>query len=110
MPFLGVKAIMPVANLSLLAALTPAEHSVTAIDENIEPIDFARCARADIVGVTGMNVQRRRMKEILSEIKARGVFTVVGGPWVTVQESDFAGLADVAFIARGGGDLAAIFA
>jgi radical SAM superfamily enzyme YgiQ (UPF0313 family) len=98
MPFLGVKAIMPVANLSLLAALTPAEHSVTVIDENIEPIDFARCARADIVGLTGMNVQRRRMKEILSEIKARGVFTVVGGPWVTVQESDFAGLADVAFI------------
>src|SRR5438132_10573301 len=97
-PFLGVKAAMPVANLPLLAALTPPGHGVTLVDENIEAIDFARCARADIVGVTGMNVQRRRMKEILAELKRRGVFTVVGGPWVTVQEEDLAGLADVIFI------------
>ena len=98
MPFLGVKAAMPVANLPLLAALTPPGHKVTLVDENVEPIDFDRCARADIVGVTGMNVQRPRMKEILTELKRRGVFTVVGGPWVTVQEDDFAGLADVIFI------------
>ena len=98
MPFLGVKAVMPVANLALLAALTPAGHSITLIDENIEPIDFARCARADIVGLTGMNVQRQRMNEILHELKRCGVFTVVGGPWATVQESDFADLADVIFI------------
>jgi radical SAM superfamily enzyme YgiQ (UPF0313 family) len=97
-PFLGAKAAMPVANLPLLAALTPPRHRVTLVDENIEPIDFARCARADIVGVTGMNVQRQRMKEILDELKRRGVFTVVGGPWVTVQEDDIAGLADVIFI------------
>jgi radical SAM superfamily enzyme YgiQ (UPF0313 family) len=97
-PFLGVKAAMPVANLPLLAALTPPGHNVTLVDENIEAIDFARCARADIVGVTGMNVQRRRMKEILVELKRRGVFTVVGGPWVTVQEEDLAGLANVIFI------------
>jgi radical SAM superfamily enzyme YgiQ (UPF0313 family) len=97
MPFLGVKAILPVANLPLLAALTPPGHSVTLVDENVEAIDFARCARADIVGVTGMNVQRRRMKEIVAELKRQGVFTVVGGPWVTVQEDDLAGLADVLF-------------
>ena len=28
-------------------------HTITLIDENVEPIDFDRCARADIVGVTG---------------------------------------------------------
>jgi len=98
MPFLGVKAILPVANLPLLAALTPAGHNVTLVDENIEPIDFARCARADIVGLTGMSVQRLRMREILLELKCRGVFSVVGGPWVTVNEDDFTGLADVIFI------------
>jgi radical SAM superfamily enzyme YgiQ (UPF0313 family) len=98
MPFLGVKAILPVANLPLLAALTPPEHNVTLFDENVEAIDFERCARADIVGLTGMNVQRLRMKEIIHELKSRGVFTVVGGPWVTVQESDLANLVDVVFI------------
>ena len=97
-PFLGVKAVMPVANLPLLAALTPLGHNVTLVDENVEPIDFARCARADIVGLTGMNVQRWRMKEILRELKRHGVFTVAGGPWVTVQEDDITELADVVFI------------
>ncbi len=98
MPFLGIKAVLPVASLPLLAALTPAGHTVTLIDENVEPIDFERCGRADIVGVTGMNVQRTQMHEILAELKGRGCFTVVGGPWVTVREDDLAGIADVIFI------------
>ncbi len=98
MPFLGIKAVLPVASLPLLAALTPPEHAVTLIDENVEPIDFERCARADIVGLTGMNVQRTRMHEILAELKRRGCFTIVGGAWVTVQESDIGDLTDVIFI------------
>src|SRR5215469_14933782 len=69
LPFLHVKAILPTASLPLLAALTPAGHHVQLIDENVEEIDFDRCARADLVGVTGMNVQRRRMREILWELK-----------------------------------------
>jgi radical SAM superfamily enzyme YgiQ (UPF0313 family) len=98
LPFLGRKAVVPVASLPLLAALTPAEHRITLFDENVEPIDFARCARADIVGVTGMVVQRTRMREILAELKRLGAFTIVGGPWVTVWEDDFGSLADVVFI------------
>jgi radical SAM superfamily enzyme YgiQ (UPF0313 family) len=98
LPFMGKRANLPVASLPLLAALTPAGHTVTLIDENVEKIDFDRIAKADIVGVTGMSVQRFRMKEILSELKHRGVFTVVGGPLVTVQEDYFDDLADVIFI------------
>ena len=98
LPFLGKRANLPVSCLPLLAALTPSEHTVTLIDENVEAIDFQRCARADIVGITGMSVQRFRMKEILTELKSRGVFTVVGGPLVTVMEDYFEGLADVIFV------------
>lgn len=98
LPLVGKRANLPVACLPLLAALTPEGHTVTLIDENVEAIDWERCARADIVGVTGMSVQRFRMKEILAELKARGCFTVVGGPYVTVQEEYFEGLADVIFI------------
>jgi hypothetical protein len=71
LPFIGKRANMPVAALPLLAALTPPEGHVTIIDENVEPIDFDRCARADIVGVTGMVVQRDRMREIVLELKKR---------------------------------------
>jgi radical SAM superfamily enzyme YgiQ (UPF0313 family) len=98
LPLFGKKANMPVASLPLLAALTPEGHRVTLVDENVEPIDFARWADADIVGVTGMSVQRWRMREVLAELKRLGAFTVVGGPWVTVREDYFGDLADVVFV------------
>ena len=98
LPLFGVKANLPAACLSLLAALTPGEDRVTLMDENVAPIDFESCARADIVGLTGMIVQRFRMKEILTELKRRGCFVVVGGPWITVHEDYFGDLADVAFV------------
>ncbi|HUI95943.1 MAG TPA: radical SAM protein [Xanthobacteraceae bacterium] len=96
--FLGKRANLPVGALPLLAALTPTEHRVTLIDENVETLDFDRCARADIVGITGMSVQRRRMREIAAELKRRGCFVVIGGPWVSVSEDYFGGLADVIFV------------
>src|SRR5262245_21313569 len=95
---IGKRANLPVACLPLLAALTPAEFHVTLLDENVEPIDFDRVAQADILGVTGMTVQRARMRSILEQLKSRGKFTVVGGPWVTVQEDYFGDLADVIFV------------
>jgi radical SAM superfamily enzyme YgiQ (UPF0313 family) len=98
LPLLGKKANLPVASLPLLAALTPRQHRVTLVDENVERLDFDRIARADIVGVTGMIVQRFRMTEILKELKRRGAFTVVGGPWVSVDEDYFGELADVIFV------------
>jgi radical SAM superfamily enzyme YgiQ (UPF0313 family) len=98
LPLLGKKCNLPTACLPLLAALTPPGHSVTVVDENVEPIDYDRLAQADIVGLTGMTVQRARMLEILRELKTRDVFTVVGGPWVSVQEDYFEGLADAIFV------------
>jgi radical SAM superfamily enzyme YgiQ (UPF0313 family) len=93
LPLLGKRTAMPVASLPLLAALTPPEHRVRIVDENVEPLDFDTIARADIVGVTGMSVQRSRMREILAELRRRQVFTVVGGPWVSVNEGYFGDLA-----------------
>ena len=98
LPLLGKRANMPLASLPLLAALTPPGHTVTLLDENIEDIDLDRCARADIVGLTGMVVQRERMRQLLTELKRRGAFLVVGGPWATVKEDDFEGLSEVIFV------------
>jgi radical SAM superfamily enzyme YgiQ (UPF0313 family) len=95
---IGLRANVPVAALPLLAAVTPPEHTITIFDENVEEIDFDRCARADIVGLTGMIVQRFRMKEILTELKRRGCFVVLGGAWITVKEEYFGDLVDVVFV------------
>jgi radical SAM superfamily enzyme YgiQ (UPF0313 family) len=94
----GRDAMTPTSALTLLAALTPEEHTLHLIDEAVEPIDDQAILSADIVGLTGMIVQRERMLEIAQHIKRLGKFLVIGGPWVTVQEDYFQGLADVIFI------------
>ena len=100
LPLLGKSCNMPVLALPTIAGLTPEEHEVVIIDENVEDLDLGALGGFDIVGVTGMSVQRERMIEILEELKQRGHFTVVGGPWLTVAETweRFEGLVDVAFI------------
>ena len=99
LPLLNKKSNMPVLALPVIAGLTPAEHEVTCIDENVEDIDFDALEAYDIVGLTGMTVQRDRMTEILKELRSRGVFTIIGGPWITVAENWFDDHpADVIFI------------
>jgi radical SAM superfamily enzyme YgiQ (UPF0313 family) len=95
---LGKRANLPVACLALLAALVPDHHEVTLIDENVEDLDFARLARADLVCLTGMSIQGRRMREILGRVRSFGVTTVVGGSLATVEEEALEGLADVVFV------------
>jgi radical SAM superfamily enzyme YgiQ (UPF0313 family) len=98
MPLFGKRANLPVACLGLLAALVPDHHDVTLVDENVEDIDFDRLARADLVCLTGMSIQGRRLIEILENVKALGVMTVVGGPMATVEPESLEGSADVLFL------------
>jgi len=98
MPLFGKRANLPVSCLALLAALVPDSHDVTLVDENVEDIDFDRLGRADLVCLTGMSIQGRRLIEILDQVKARGVPVVVGGPMATVEPEALEGLADVIFV------------
>jgi hypothetical protein len=58
LPIFDKKGNIPVDSLPLLAALTPPDLHVTLIDENVEPLDFDQLARADLVGLTGILVER----------------------------------------------------
>ena len=79
-----------------LAGLIP-DHEVVLLDENVEEIDFAALTSFDIVGVTGMIVQKARMREILERLRELKIFTVVGGAYASVHEAYFDGLCDVLF-------------
>jgi radical SAM superfamily enzyme YgiQ (UPF0313 family) len=83
--------------LPTVAALA-SPHEIVLIDENVEEIDWDALDRFDVVGVTGMNVQRERQREILERLRTIDTFVVVGGPYVSVKEDAFAGLADAMFI------------
>lgn len=63
--------------LSVVAALTPAEHHVQIVDENVEPVDVH--AEADVVGISFMTALAPRAYEIADAFRARGVITVAGG-------------------------------
>jgi radical SAM superfamily enzyme YgiQ (UPF0313 family) len=84
--------------LPLLAALVPDGHRVSILDENVEKIDFAAVREFDVVGVTGMIVQKHRMDEILDELRGIRGIVCVGGPYATVDEEHFKGRCDVLFV------------
>ena len=74
------------------------DHKVYLLDENVEEIDWESLRNYDIVGVTGMTVQKERIHQILLKLREMKIFTVVGGPFVSVKETFFDGLCDVKFI------------
>ena len=91
------RSTMISGSLSSVAGLC-GDHNVYLLDENVEEIDWESLGKYDIVGVTGMNVQKVRIRQILLRLRELKIFTVVGGPFVSVKESFFDGLCDVKFV------------
>ncbi|MBI5244719.1 MAG: B12-binding domain-containing radical SAM protein [Elusimicrobia bacterium] len=75
-----------VLGLTTVAALTPPEHEVRVLDENVEALDFA--IDADVVGVSFMTGFAPRAYEIASEFRGRGKLTVAGGFHPTLCPED----------------------
>ena len=93
---LGKKCIFPNLSLPTVAALTPREHEVILCDENVEPIDFE--VDADIIGLTGYVIHKKRLFELAAEFRRRGKFVVAGGPLASLCPDDLRGRVDVLFI------------
>ena len=96
LPSLNKRCIYPNLSLPTVAGLTPREHDIILCDENVEPIDFE--ADADIVGVTGYVIHKKRMFEIIAEFRRRGKFVVVGGPFASLCPEELRGKVDVIFV------------
>lgn len=94
--------------LPLLAALAPGQHDITLIDENIEPLDFDALSRFDIIGVTGMIVQKRRMREILARLVDAGPLVLRRRALCDRQRNIFRRPLRREVHRRGGRDLAAL--
>jgi len=63
--------------LTTVAALTPPTHSVTIVDENVEPVDHD--ADVDLVGISFMTALADRAYELADAFRARGKIVVAGG-------------------------------
>lgn len=96
LPTLGKRCLYPNLSLPTVAGLTPREHDVVLIDENVEAIDFD--IDADIVGITGYIVHRKRILEIAAEFRRRGKFVVAGGPYASLCPEELRDHVDVVFV------------
>jgi len=67
------------AALQLLAAITPAEHDVSIVQEHLgDTVGFEE-ADVDLVGITAMTIQARRAYEIADAYRRAGKTVVLGG-------------------------------
>jgi len=74
--------------LATVAGLTPLEHQVRIVDENVEPLEFD--GDWDLVGITFMTALAPRAYEIAREFRRRGVTVVGGGYHPTLCPEDAA--------------------
>ncbi len=79
-----------------MAGLTPPGHEVVLCDENVEPIDFD--TDADLVGVTGFAVHKRRILEIVDAFRRRGKLMAAGGSFATLCPDELRDRVDVLFV------------
>jgi radical SAM superfamily enzyme YgiQ (UPF0313 family) len=74
--------------LTIVAALTPHEHEVSIVDENVEPLDLD--APCDLVGLSFMTALAPRAYEIAAQFRRRGKLVVAGGYHATLCPADAA--------------------
>ena len=96
LPSLRKRCVFPNLALPTVAGLTPPPHEVVLCDENVEAIDFD--TDADVVGITGFVIHKRRMFELAEAFRRRGKLVVAGGPFATLCPEEFHDRVDVLFV------------
>ncbi len=93
--------MMPQLALHLLAGLTPSEHEVVTIEEEIEDINLDE--ECDLVGLSCMTSNAPRAYYLAQEFKKRGKTVVIGGIHPTLLPDEALGYADSVVIGEAEG-------
>lgn len=94
-------AMIPQLALQLIAGLTPEEHRVRVVEEELEPIDFD--APCDLVGISCMTSNAPRAYRAAAEFKKRGKQVVMGGVHPTVLPEEALRHADAVVVGEAEG-------
>jgi radical SAM superfamily enzyme YgiQ (UPF0313 family) len=86
----------PQLTMPLLAALTPAEHTVSHTDEIVDAVRFDE--PADLVAITTPTPSALHAYHLAREFRRRGVPVVIGGPHATALPDEAARHADAVVV------------
>jgi len=84
--------MMPQLSLHLLAGLTPSEHEVNVVEEEIDDINLD--AECDLVGISCMTSNAPRAYYLAQEFRKRGKKVVLGGVHPTILPGEALSYAD----------------
>jgi len=93
--------MMPQLALYILGGLTPKEHEVKIIEEEIEPIDFEQ--ECDLVGISCMTANAPRAYELCEEFNKRGKKIILGGVHPTILPDEALQYADCVVVGEAEG-------
>ncbi len=93
--------MMPQLTPYNLKGLTPPEHEVTIIEEEIEHIDLEQ--ECDLVGISCMTANAPRAYELCDEFKRRGKTVILGGVHPTILPDEVLQYADCVVIGEAEG-------
>ncbi len=88
--------MMPQLSLHLLAGLTPPEHEVNIVEEEIEDINLD--AECDLVGISCMTSNAPRAYYLAQEFRKRGKKVVLGGVHPTILPEEALSYADAVVV------------
>lgn len=86
--------MMPPLGLITVAALCPPEWSLRLIDCSFEELRDEDLLWADLVMLSGMQVQREGLRRIAARARALGRRTILGGPYASSQPDQALEIAD----------------
>ena len=88
------KTTMPPLGLITIAALCPKNWTIRLIDRAFDELLDADLLWADLVMISGMQVQKADVKDILRRARGLGKRTMVGGPYASTEPEALLAFAD----------------
>jgi hypothetical protein len=77
--FMGKKAFYPPLHLLTVAALLPSEWKIKIVDNNVRKVFQNEWDWADIILISGMNIQKKHILSLIQAAKKRKILVAVGG-------------------------------
>lgn len=90
--FVSKRSNSPPLGLITVAAMLPGDWQTRLVDLNLGPLREQDLLWADLVFLTGMDIQRRSFEKVVQSCHDLGVRVVAGGPLVTAHHDTLAGV------------------